>query len=178
MVGSLKGRREGRELVEEAAQSPDVALLVVLELVDHLRGHVEGRPHVGVGEFGLAGQLLGEAEVADLDVRGTVQEDVAGLEVAVEDGLGLASAVLVAVALLECHEDLRENLPDELLVDCTPVLARTLDHGAEVSALAELHHDVQARRGLVDDAVVVPDDEGVLELAEDVDLERGGGGGG
>ena len=94
--------------------------------VDLLRRHVEGRPYVGVGEFGLARKLLGETKVADLDVGGAVEEDVAGLEVAVEDGLGLARCVLVAVALLERHEDLREDLPDEFFVDGSPPLRARL----------------------------------------------------
>ena len=51
-----------------------------------------------------------------------------------------------------------------------PLALALLDEAAQVAALAELHDDVDRRRRLVDNAVIVADDEGVAELTEDVDL--------
>jgi hypothetical protein len=97
----------------------------------------------------------------------------------VEDGLEgprsrAGGRVAVTVALLESDGDLDEDLPDEFLVDRRPLLLRALDDGAEIAALALLHHDLEAHRGLVDDAVLVAHDEGVAEVAEDVHLRARG----
>jgi len=80
----------------------------------------------------------------------------------------------VAVALLERERDLREHAPDKVLLDGRAVALGALDDGAQVAALAKLHHNVELRRRLVDDAVVVAHNVRVAELAEDVDLGRGG----
>lgn len=54
-----------------------------------------------------------------------------------------------------------------------PVLLARLDDVAEVAALAALHDDVDLGGRLVDDAVVVADNKGVPQLAQDVDLQAG-----
>ena len=64
-----------------------------------LRRYVAGGAHHGEG-LALGGQDLGDAEVPDLDVvQGPRQEDVLGLEVAVED--------LVLVDVVHGEHDLK-----------------------------------------------------------------------
>ena len=66
---------------------------------DHLRSHVLSRPAIGEG-FGFSVDLFGEAEVDDFAVAVGVDEYVFGLEVAVDDGLG--------VQVLDAVEDLQK----------------------------------------------------------------------
>ena len=75
----------------------------------------------------------GEAEVADLDVVVGVDEDVDGLEVAVDHALG--------VDVHEAFQDLPEHPPDPL-----PVLveAALVDGVAQRLLVAVLHLDVHA----------------------------------
>ena len=58
-----------------------------------------------------------QTEVAELDVHVTIEEDVGGLEVAMQYNLAVLGAT---VALLQREQDLRADLPDDLLVDALP----------------------------------------------------------
>lgn len=57
---------EGAQLVQQAAQCPDVAFLVVGLLLAQLGRQVEGRAYHRMGEV-VRVQHLGHAEVANLD---------------------------------------------------------------------------------------------------------------
>ena len=63
-------------------------------------------------------------------------------------------------------------LPDDILIDTTLLAATLLDVGSKVAAGAVFHHDVNLGPALVDDAVVVPHDVGVPELAQDIHLPK------
>jgi hypothetical protein len=97
---------ERGELEEEAPERPDVGLVVVRLLVHLLRRHVERRPDVGVRKVRLRREHAGKAEVAEFEALGLVDEDVGGLDVAVEDPL------LARVALVHGEGDLEEDGPD------------------------------------------------------------------
>ena len=89
MVLGLKGRPQSGKLIDDAAEGPDVGLLIVALVVDLLGAHVIGRADVGVGEHTIVVHHAGETEVADFDVVVGVKENVTGLEIAVDDFLGL-----------------------------------------------------------------------------------------
>ncbi len=94
----LEGLLEGGELVEDAAETPDVGLVVVGALLGDFGGEVEGRAEGGVGA-GLVGlEGAGHAEVPDTDGGLSREEDVGGLEVAVDDPLLVRVAHTVADA--------------------------------------------------------------------------------
>mmetsp|Transcript_5477 Transcript_5477/g.9282 ORF Transcript_5477/g.9282 Transcript_5477/m.9282 type:complete len:424 (-) Transcript_5477:1340-2611(-) len=86
---------DGDEVVEDAAEAEDVHLLrlvrvlvhVVLLVEDDLAGLPADAPLDGLGVVGLhlLHELLGEAEVGDLDAEEAVEQDVVGLDVAVHD---------------------------------------------------------------------------------------------
>lgn len=123
-------------LGEDAARGPDVDLDVVL-----LPGeHDLGRAVVPGGH--VAGHLrvldTGEAEVADFQVTVLVDEDVAGLEVAVDDARG--------VHVLQASEDLVQEVLHELLFQGPrlqeAVEVRALELGDEVDVLERRKEDV------------------------------------
>lgn len=92
--GVLEGGLADEELVGEDAEAPEVDLLVVRVVggagLDHLGGQVvEGAAH------GLAAAVRGvdaPAEVGDLDLAVDADEDVLGLDVAVDDVLAVQVA--------------------------------------------------------------------------------------
>jgi len=53
MILSLKRGAQGSQFVQNATESPDVALFVVFLIVDLFRAHVVGGAHVGLRELGL-----------------------------------------------------------------------------------------------------------------------------
>ncbi|WVZ73106.1 hypothetical protein U9M48_021454 [Paspalum notatum var. saurae] len=88
----LDGAARGGELHEEDAEGVDVAAVRELARLEvlrvqvprralHLRGHVRGGAGAG------AGAEAGEAEVGDLGAERVGEEDVGGLDVAVDDGV-------------------------------------------------------------------------------------------
>ena len=86
-VGRRERRPERQQLVERQAQRVDVAAGVGLA-VEPLRGHVPQRADdvAGVGQV-VVGDRLGQAEVGDPDGPVEVEQQVRGLDVAVEDPL-------------------------------------------------------------------------------------------
>jgi hypothetical protein len=93
-------------LSEDAAGAPDIDLDVVLLPGEHDLG---GAVVAGGDVAGHLGVLdAGEAEVADLQVTVLVDEDVAGLQVAVHDA--------GRVHVLQAAQDLVEEVLDELLL--------------------------------------------------------------
>jgi hypothetical protein len=133
-------------------------------LAEELLGrHVRGRPqhHPVLGEPLLALRVRGlrDAEVEQLhEVRGGAhEEDVCGLDVAVDDAR--------AVGGLEGGEDLRREVRD------APGLQRPalLDLGLERVPLEQLERD-EERPPIVEPRVDDPDDVGVRDASDDVDL--------
>ena len=107
-------------LSEDAAGAPDVDLDVVLLPGEHdLGGTVVAGRHVA-GHLGVLD--AGEAEVADLEVAVLVDEDVAGLEVAVHDA--------GRVHVLESAQDLVEEVLYELFLE-RPRREEAVEVGAE-----------------------------------------------
>src|SRR5690606_10452772 len=162
-----KRRLALEHLIEDAAERIDVGAVIEVGPVALLRGHVLG----GAEHLAGAGQLhgvdaAGDAEVEDLDDGADadgLDEDVVGLEVAVEDAVlvGLAEALGDLLGELErlqlghlaLLEPLAQALPGE-----------QLHHhiGPAVLALAVLEHA---------DGGGVPELGGDLELAAEADDE-------
>jgi hypothetical protein len=84
----LKGRLADAELVGEDAQRPDVDGVVVVLVLDHLGRQVVER----ATERGAAGggRVHRPAKVRDLDLAAVAQQEVLGLDVAVDDVLRVA----------------------------------------------------------------------------------------
>lgn len=58
------------------------------------------------------------------------------------------------------------------LVDVLSLTLRTLNHSAEIAPRTVFHDDVNLCVVAVDDSVIVPDDVGVSEVSQDVDLAK------
>lgn len=86
-IQRLKRRMQRAELVNNAAERPNVTFLVVLLVVDLLWRHVVGRANVGECELRFIVKHPGQSEVAQFHVAVQIEEDVAGFEVAVQDFL-------------------------------------------------------------------------------------------
>lgn len=132
-----------------------------MALVD-LGGHVIGGADVGARLDTLFSKSAREPEVSQLDVLGGVDEEVARLEVAVED--------LLRVDVVEGDHELLEDLPDDLLGHVLVGLAALFDKAGDVAVLAVLHDDVDLLVVLVDDAVLLAHYLFVIQLAQDVNL--------
>ena len=153
------------DLVDDAAQRPDIALLVILLVIDLFWAHVVGRADVRVGEDRLVPHDARKAKVSQLHVVVCVEEYIAGLQITMED-----FAFLPSVARMQSLQDLAENGPDHVLGQVRLLLATRPDHRRNVTALAVLHHDEYLGVVSVYDSVVVPHDVGMAELAQNVDL--------
>lgn len=84
------------------AQRPAVNLRAILFLLDHLGCHpVRGADH-GSALVLVFGQLGAEAEISDLDVANTVEEDVVTLDITVDDALVVQVGQTLASLLVKC----------------------------------------------------------------------------
>ncbi|KAH9395262.1 hypothetical protein TYRP_020824, partial [Tyrophagus putrescentiae] len=125
-----------QQLPEEDAEAPDVDLLRAGLVADDFGGHPGDRPREGHLRGAVVRPPATGAKVADL--QGVVEgdEDVGGLEVAVDDA--------VVVEVVHARGDLPCPLHDEAGRD----LAAALEQLVELSVGTELHDDaVAAGRG-------------------------------
>ena len=158
--GAAEGRLPGEHLVGDGAQGIHVAASADLALAHRLfGGHVARRAerHAGLGHAAAAGLLHGEgdAEVGDEGLA-VVQQDVVGLDVAVDDA--------VAVGVVECAGDFlgeTDGVVDgELFLAGEPVTeGLALDEGHDVEELAIGAAAVEQR-----------EDVGVLEIGGELDF--------
>uniref|UniRef100_A0A0D3HAC8 Uncharacterized protein n=1 Tax=Oryza barthii TaxID=65489 RepID=A0A0D3HAC8_9ORYZ len=98
-AGHVDGAAAGDDLEEDDAEAVDVGAGGELAGESVLGGAVAVGAHDAGGDVGLVadGADLGEAEVGEAGLEGGVEEDVGGLEVAVDDG-GTSSVVQVLKA--------------------------------------------------------------------------------
>lgn len=143
---------------EDDAAGPYVRLgAVVAAAREHLGRDVGGRAAEGVEEA-VGVELVGdggEAEVGDLEVAVLVDEEVLGLEVAVEHAARVAEP--------DGGDELLEVAPRGVLLE--PPLG---DAAEQLPAADELHHEVDL--GLGGHHLEQPHDVGVADAAEDGDL--------
>lgn len=116
-------------------------------------------------KFGIFAHQSAQPKVTQLDVLLRIDEDVGWLDVAVQH---LPS--FVVVALHQSRDHLCEYLPDDLLGDVVLGPATLLDHASHIPTRAVLHDDVDSGLFAIHDAVVVLDDVGVVQFAQDVDF--------
>lgn len=106
LIGGLERSSQSGDLVYHAASWPNVALLIVLLLWNLFRGHVIGSAYVSVGIYWLVTHYSGKAEVAQFNIATAVQEDIAWLEVSVQD-----LSFFPMVAFVESDDHLRQYFP-------------------------------------------------------------------
>jgi len=137
-AGVLEGQVAAEHGVEDDAAAPDVCPQTVVAFARyHFGSSVAGTAAGGLEP--LAGLVVvGESEVYDFDVVAVVEEEVLGLEVAVDD------AVLVDV-VDACDDLLHEG--DGLLLAESLVLDDVVE---ELAALCVLHDEVDVGFGLDD----------------------------
>lgn len=89
-------------------------------------------------------------------------------------GVGLASinfrSLGPPVAEMQSRDYLGQDAPDSLLLNVLLVAKAALDDLLKVAPFAILHHDVELQVALVDAAVDILHDVGVLQVAQDVYL--------
>ncbi len=136
-------RRDQRaELVDEAAERPDVRAEVVGLVFPDFRRSVVGRACLGEEELAL--RDLRDVHVSDhRDGLVFAEEDVGAFDVSVDD--------VVVVQELEALRDLVQVLPDELLGQEGPLFAALLDELVEVPAFCVVRHDAELRCQLVEE---------------------------
>lgn len=142
---------ESAQLIEDAAQRPDITLVVVGLLLAELRGQIVRGADDGVREVCGLVEELGHTQVSDFDLVLSSEEHVYGLDVSVE--------YFVRVQVLNSEAHLKEELPNTLL--CEGLSHLLLEVETEVAILAELHDNVDVR--LLGEAVVVLDYVGAID---------------
>lgn len=81
MIVCFEGRSEGGQFVDDAAETPNITLFVVVLLVDLLGWHVVGSAYVGLRVERIAVHDAGQAEIAKFNVVVAVQEDISRFQV-------------------------------------------------------------------------------------------------
>ena len=143
----------GVELGEDAPETPHVDGLVVGGPEDHLRGAIKSRLDVGVRAFVLEAAA---AEVDHLDgglVR-LAQEDVLGLEVAVDHALASQELERLQQLRGESADEAQREPSKVVVLDELVQVARQRLEGdaqviAEVEVLVHVHHPTDVARVLV-----------------------------
>lgn len=146
-----------QQLIDEYAQRPPIRTLPVSLLGPHddLGSQVLGR--AAEGEGAVVGQFLSEAKVGDLHVSLAVDQQVLGLQVAVDD--------ILLVHVADGQQDLAD-VEHGHVVAKTAVLAQPVE---ELAARAELEDHVD--EGVVLEGSLEGVDEGVVELSQDLLLQ-------
>ena len=125
-------------LVHGAPERPHVRSVRVGFPLAQLGGHVQRGADLRVGEVVALRQRLGDAEVANLDnLEGLGEEDVSGLDVAMQDSLG--------VNVRETEEELDDPTHDGIFGEGHT--ADALQQAGEVATFAVRHDDAQLRAG-------------------------------
>ena len=132
----LPGCPADEHLQEGDSDGPEVALVAVLVVGERLEGHVERRTDILFGRMLAFFDADGEPEVRDLHFLLEVEQDVAGLDIAVDEALGVDRSIPMDYLFEEAH--------------CSALLefALSAQDLAEGAPLAELGDDVDAVLGL------------------------------
>lgn len=155
-------RFQGGHLVEYAASAPDVALGVVRQVLPHLWACVVRRTCLGLehGAFGYFGNVeISEFDLVRFAILAVHHEQVGTLDIPMHN-------VVVVECLQPLHE-LNEVLPQLLLWKIASALLEPLDLLQDVPARAELHHEAEGHRCVVDEGLFVLDDVLMLYGRED-----------
>src|ERR1022692_2384502 len=120
--------RAGHQFEQQDAKRVNIHLLGDVGAGYLLGRHIIWRPQNIAGPRHLQALGLGDAEIHQLDQPGRADVDVLGLDIAVDDFLGMD--------VLESARDLHRDL--ELLADATGTAA--FDGMAKVLAIEEFHH--------------------------------------
>lgn len=154
----MKRKVASHQHEQDDTTGPYVRLGAVITAArEHLRGDVGGRATEGVEEA-VGVELIGhrrEAKIGDLEVAALVDEQILGLEVAVEDAPGVAEP--------DGGDKLLEVPSRGILLE-----AALGDAREELPAADELHDEVDL--GLGGHDLEEADDIGVAHAAEDGDL--------
>lgn len=134
-----------RHLDRRDAQAPDVRLRIIPGLANDLRRHPERRADERVPE--RVAERRGDAKVGELDAAGGAEEDVGGLDVAVDHAL--------AVQVVERQQELAADNGDVGLGEDTGL------EQVEAGAAGEVLHDDPQLVALDERAIVARDILGI-----------------
>ena len=185
----LEWRSQGGHFVCEAAERPNITLLVVLLLVDLLGTHVVRGAHVGLGIHGAVVEHARQSKIAQLGILVRVKKDVSWLQISMQNSLRssrLCCLILLLVTLLlssidhgglgapmaveEAGDDLSEDFPNEILEHVFLSLNAALDYVLEVATLAKLHYYKNFQVAFVNAAFIKAHNIRMLEVSQDINL--------
>lgn len=147
-------RRQKRyHFVEDAAQAPDVARVVVWLIFPDFWTGVVRRSRLS-REQALLGDL-GHIQVAELEHSGFGEEEVRALDVSVD--------YFEVMKCLETSDDLNEVVPDLFLSELGPPLLVLLDRLQEIATISQLHDDAQAALLVLEEGLLVADNVWVVD---------------
>mmetsp|Transcript_31688 Transcript_31688/g.94138 ORF Transcript_31688/g.94138 Transcript_31688/m.94138 type:complete len:283 (+) Transcript_31688:436-1284(+) len=159
-IRGVEGDTIRGHLVQDAAHGPDVGTPVVGLPEADLGAQVVGCADLRLCASRRALHDLRDAEVTDLDVVALGEEEVARLEVAMDD--------VHVVDVLQREDCLSEPAEHQILREVRAVLPVLLDPGGEVPTFAVVHGD--AEPAVFVEALAVPDDVRVLQRGQHLAL--------
>ena len=150
-LGAVCGEREAMlcDFEKCHAQAPHVASDGVALSSDSLRGHVVRRANEGVG-ITFRPELAGDAKVAKLYLPILAKQNVAWLDISMDDAMG--------VQISEAVQDTLCDLSEDLLTCTTAELLNLAIYCIKRSTFAELHSKTDGARTIVNEGAPVSTD--------------------
>lgn len=178
MVLSLERWVQSCHFIYKTPERPYIALFIVFALVNLLGAHVVRSAYMGIGKLRVLIHDSGQAEISYLDIAMGVQEDVAWLQVAMQDFMGIRGGRsglgfgrgLTAVALVEAEGYLHQYLPNNIFCYMILLFASAPDNHSQIPTFAIFHDDIYPLIVFVYYPIVVLHYVWMCKLSEYVDF--------
>ena len=132
---------------------------------------------MSISELWFSIHYSSQTEISNLDITASIEKNVSGFKISVKNFCVLRTSTTFLyligsppVAMMQSHGDLSEEFPYNILSDRFIWLFAQLYNLSEIPLLAVFHYYVDLLIVLVDDAVIVSYDMGMIKLLEDIDL--------
>ena len=182
MILSCEGRMQSCHLINNTTQGPDIALLIVLWLIDLLRAHIVRSTHMGICKLGLLVHCPSQAKISNLYVLTQIEENIARLQISVQD-LGISNFIALwiycghcnirsSMAVMQTKCDLCQYFPNNFLSYIVLGLASFADYLLKISSFAVLHYYVYLSICFINNSIIVLDYVRVRQLFQNIDLRN------
>ncbi len=132
---------------------------------------------MSISELWFSIHYSSQSEISNLDITASIEKNVSGFKISVKYFCVLRTSTTFLyligsppVAMMQSHGDLSEEFPYNILSDRFIWLFAQLYNLSEIPLLAVFHYYVDLLIVLVNDAVIVSYDMGMIKLLENIDL--------
>lgn len=132
---------------------------------------------MSIGELWFSIHYSSQSEISNLNITASIEKNVSWFKISVKYFSVLRTSTtflyLISsppVTMMQSHGDLSEEFPYNILSDRFIWLFAQLYNLSEIPLLAVFHYYVDLLIVLVNDAVIVSYDMGMIKLLENIDL--------